>query len=64
MCDLHLSRIITLPIAIILSFFAFLSGRLHIMSLGGIAIAIGAMIDSAILMVENGHKALGIFGEA
>ena len=33
------------------------------MSLGGIAIAIGAMIDAAIIMVENGHKALEHFRE-
>jgi Cu(I)/Ag(I) efflux system membrane protein CusA/SilA len=33
----------------------------NIMSLGGIAIAIGAMIDSAIIMIENAHKALEHF---
>jgi Cu/Ag efflux pump CusA len=33
------------------------------MSLGGIAIAIGAMIDAAIIMVENAHKALESFKE-
>jgi hypothetical protein len=30
----------------------------HLMSLGGIAIAIGAMIDAAIVMIENAHKHL------
>src|SRR6202008_1126354 len=35
----------------------------NIMSLGGIAIAIGAMIDAAIIMVENAHKALEHFRE-
>jgi Cu(I)/Ag(I) efflux system membrane protein CusA/SilA len=33
------------------------------MSLGGIAIAIGAMVDSAIIMIENAHKALEQFRE-
>src|SRR6202162_3553442 len=60
-----LVAIITLPIAIILSFVPlFLLGQTsNIMSLGGIAIAIGAMIDAAIIMVENGHKALEHFRE-
>src|SRR5438067_4992320 len=55
--------IITLPIAIILSFLPMLGLDLtsNIMSLGGIAIAIGAMVDSAIIMVENAHKALEQF---
>jgi Cu(I)/Ag(I) efflux system membrane protein CusA/SilA len=30
----------------------------NIMSLGGIAIAIGAMVDAAIIMIENAHKHL------
>src|SRR5207249_5567519 len=52
--------IITLPIAIIFSFLPMLGLNVtsNIMSLGGIAIAIGAMVDSAIIMVENAHKAL------
>ncbi|HEY5753222.1 MAG TPA: CusA/CzcA family heavy metal efflux RND transporter [Chthoniobacterales bacterium] len=55
-----LVAIITLPIAIILSFLPMfhLGITSNIMSLGGIAIAIGAMIDAAIIMVENAHKAL------
>src|SRR5205807_5533104 len=50
--------IITLPIAILLSFLPMFQMQLtsNIMSLGGIAIAIGAMVDSAIIMVENAHK--------
>ncbi len=57
--------IITLPIAIILSFLPMLKLGLtsNIMSLGGIAIAIGAMVDSAIIMVENAHKFLEHFRE-
>src|SRR5205823_4527805 len=35
----------------------------NIMSLGGIAIAVGAMVDSAIIMIENAHKALEHFRE-
>ena len=52
--------IITLPIAIIISFIAmhFLNLTTNIMSLGGIAIAIGAMVDASIIMVENAHKKL------
>ncbi len=55
-----LVAIITLPLAIIMSFLAmhFLKITSNIMSLGGIAIAIGAMVDSAIVMVENAHKHL------
>ena len=57
--------IITLPIAILLSFLPMLRLGLtsNIMSLGGIAIAIGAMVDSAIIMVENAHKSLEHFRE-
>src|SRR5581483_8485672 len=60
-----LVAIITLPIAILLSFLPMLGLGLtsHIMSLGGIAIAIGAMVDSAIIMVENAHKSLERFRE-
>jgi copper/silver efflux system protein len=58
-----LVAIITLPIAIILSFIPmlWLGQTSNIMSLGGIAIAIGAMIDAAIIMVENAHKSLEHF---
>lgn len=52
--------IITLPITVLISFLlmkAFEIGS-NIMSLGGIAIAIGAMVDATIVMVENAHKYL------
>ncbi|MDH5681709.1 MAG: efflux RND transporter permease subunit, partial [Spirochaetota bacterium] len=55
-----LVAIITLPLAIIMSFLVvhWIGISSNIMSLGGIAIAIGAMVDSAIVMVENAHKHL------
>ena len=58
-----LVAIITLPIAILLSFLPMFGLHLtsNIMSLGGIAIAIGAMVDSAIIMIENAHKSLEHF---
>jgi copper/silver efflux system protein len=58
-----LVAIITLPIAIILSFIPmwWMNVTSNIMSLGGIAIAIGAMVDSAIIMIENAHKSLENF---
>lgn len=53
-----LVAILTLPIGILMALFAMraLGLNANIMSLGGIAIAIGAMIDAAIVMVENLHK--------
>src|SRR3972149_4910031 len=55
-----LVAIIMLPIAILMSFIVmyYLGINANIMSLGGIAIAIGAMIDAAIVMIENAHKHL------
>jgi Cu(I)/Ag(I) efflux system membrane protein CusA/SilA len=52
--------VITLPIVILLSFIPFrmLGVTANIMSLGGIAIAIGAMVDAAIVVVEQTHKGL------
>ncbi|MFH2203963.1 MAG: CusA/CzcA family heavy metal efflux RND transporter [Elusimicrobiota bacterium] len=52
--------VIMLPIAALLSFIPMyhLGLSSNIMSLGGIAIAIGAMVDAAIIMVENAHKHL------
>ncbi|MFL5539144.1 MAG: efflux RND transporter permease subunit [Longimicrobiaceae bacterium] len=53
-----LVAILTLPVGILMAFLAMrlLGLSANIMSLGGIAIAIGAMIDAAIVMVENLHK--------
>tara|TARA_R110002124_G_scaffold215210_1_gene381122 strand:+ start:2071 stop:4107 length:2037 start_codon:yes stop_codon:yes gene_type:complete len=55
-----LVAIIMLPIGLLMAFTAmkFLGIGANIMSLGGIAIAIGAMIDAAIVMIENAHKHL------
>jgi Cu(I)/Ag(I) efflux system membrane protein CusA/SilA len=51
---------LTLPFAIIISFICiyYLGITSNIMSLSGIAIAIGAMVDASIIMVENAHKKL------
>ena len=50
--------ILTLPLAVLMSFVVMYYQGLNanIMSLGGIAIAIGAMVDAAIIMIENMHK--------
>jgi Cu(I)/Ag(I) efflux system membrane protein CusA/SilA len=52
--------IFTLPVAILMAFVIMYAQGINanIMSLGGIAIAIGAMIDAAIIMIENAHKHL------
>jgi Cu(I)/Ag(I) efflux system membrane protein CusA/SilA len=52
--------ILTLPIAAIISFIPLYGFKItaNIMSLGGIAIAIGAMVDAAIVVVEQTHKKL------
>ena len=55
-----LVAIVMLPVGILMAFGAMklLGIGANIMSLGGIAIAIGAMIDAAIVMIENAHKHL------
>jgi Cu(I)/Ag(I) efflux system membrane protein CusA/SilA len=55
-----LVAILMLPVGVLMAFFAmhWLGINANLMSLGGIAIAIGAMIDAAIVMIENAHKHL------
>jgi copper/silver efflux system protein len=55
-----LVAIVTLPLGILVSFLVMraIGVTANIMSLGGIAIAIGAMVDAAIVMIENMHKHL------
>ena len=55
-----LVAIITLPLGILLAFIVMRVQGLNanILSLGGIAIAIGAMVDAAVVMIENAHKHL------
>jgi Cu(I)/Ag(I) efflux system membrane protein CusA/SilA len=52
--------IITIPLAVLISFIPFkaLGISANIMSLGGIAIAVGALVDAAIVVVEQTHKRL------
>lgn len=55
-----LVAVVTLPLGILISFIVmrWIGVNADIMSLGGIAIAIGAMVDAAIVMIENMHKHL------
>src|SRR5205823_4527030 len=56
--------IITLPIAVVASFIPmyYLHVTSNIMSLGGLALAIGVLVDAAIVMVENGYRHLSEHG--
>jgi copper/silver efflux system protein len=53
--------ILTLPLGVLLAFIPMSAQHLtaNIMSLGGIAVAIGAMVDASIIIIENIHKKLG-----
>lgn len=53
-----LIAVFTLPTAVLIAFLImrFQGINANIMSLGGIAIAIGAMVDAAVIMIENAHK--------
>ena len=55
-----LVAILMLPVGVLIAFIAMrlLGMNSNLMSLGGIAIAIGAMVDAAIVMIENAHKHL------
>lgn len=58
--------ILTLPIAVVAAFVPmyFLGVSSNIMSLGGMALAIGVLVDAAIVMVENGYRHLSEAGAA
>src|SRR5690606_35662006 len=53
-----LVAIVTLPLGVLAAFIVmrFQGVNANIMSLGGIAIAVGAMVDAAVVMIENAHK--------
>jgi copper/silver efflux system protein len=53
-----LVAIVSLPLGVLMAFVVmhYQGVNANIMSLGGIAIAIGAMVDAAVVMIENGHK--------
>jgi Cu(I)/Ag(I) efflux system membrane protein CusA/SilA len=58
--------IVTLPIGILMSFIVmyYQGVNANIMSLGGIAIAVGAMVDAAVVMIENAHKHIEAWNHA
>ncbi|MGQ0709411.1 MAG: efflux RND transporter permease subunit [Rhodoferax sp.] len=61
-----LVAIVSLPLGILAAFIVMHAQGVNanIMSLGGIAIAIGAMVDAAVVMIENAHKHLEAWGHA
>ena len=58
--------VVSLPLGILIAFIVMRQQGVNanIMSLGGIAIAIGAMVDAAVVMIENAHKHLERWGHA
>ena len=58
-----LVAIVSLPLGVLIAFIVMREQGVNanIMSLGGIAIAIGAMVDAAVVMIENGHKHLEVW---
>ena len=58
--------IVSLPLGVLMAFLVmhYQGINANIMSLGGIAIAIGAMVDAAIVMIENAHKHIEAWEEA
>ena len=58
--------IVTLPLGVLVAFIVmyYQGVNANIMSLGGIAIAVGAMVDAAVVMIENAHKKLEAWGHA
>ena len=61
-----LVALVSLPLGVLVAFLVmhYQGINANIMSLGGIAIAIGAMVDAAIVMIENAHKHLEAWQEA
>lgn len=61
-----LVAVVSLPVGILAAFIVmrYQGVNANIMSLGGIAIAIGAMVDAAVVMIENAHKHLEAWEEA
>ena len=60
-----LVAVVTLPLGVLAAFIVmrFQGVNANIMSLGGIAIAVGAMVDAAVVMIENAHKHLERWAE-
>jgi Cu(I)/Ag(I) efflux system membrane protein CusA/SilA len=58
--------IVTIPVAVLVSFIPFEASGMsaNIMSLGGIAIAVGALVDASIVVVEQSHRRLELWQEA
>jgi Cu(I)/Ag(I) efflux system membrane protein CusA/SilA len=61
-----LVAIVTLPVGILIAFIVmrYQGVNANIMSLGGIAIAVGAMVDAAVVMIENAHKHIEAWNHA